>query len=165
VIVVSNASPLITLSRIGQFDLLRGFFGKVHIAIEVHREVVILAPGRPGAEAVRAANWIEVHAAADTAELEHLRRVHPLGSGELATLLLATTLRADLAIIDERAARRLALAKGLAVIGCVGILERGYRRGMVKDLRGAYGNLLASGIYIRREILNRSLASLRLPGL
>ena len=80
-------------------------------------------------------------------------------------MLLASLLRADLAIIDERAARRLAQASGLAVMGCVGILEMGFRRGRVVDLRASYQELLVQGIRIDRQILNRSLAACGLPSL
>jgi len=165
VIVVSDSSPLITLARAGQLDLLRQLFGRVHIAEDVRREVVVLGVGRPAAEAVRKAEWIESHPMRSAIELLRLRSLHPLGAGELATVLLASLLRADLAIIDERAARRLAQASGLAVMGCVGILEMGFRRGRVVDLRASYQELLVQGIRIDRQILNRSLAACGLPSL
>ena len=122
-IVVSDSSPLITLARIGQLDLLRQLFGHVHIADEVRQEVVVRGAGRPAAEAVRDAGWIQSHPAFPAAEMRRLRSLHPLGAGELATVLLARSLPADLAIIDERAARHWAQAGGLGVMGCVGILE------------------------------------------
>ena len=164
-IVVSDSSPLITLARAGQLDLLRQLFGRVHIAEDVRREVVVLGVGRPAAEAVRKAEWIESHPMRSAIELLRLRSLHPLGAGELATVLLASSLRADVAIIDERAARRLAQASGLAVMGCVGILEMGFRRGRVVDLRASYQELLVQGIRIDRQILNRSLAACGLPSL
>jgi predicted nucleic acid-binding protein len=165
VIVVSDSSPLITLARAGQLDLLRQLFGRVHIAEDVRREVVVLGVGRPAAEAVRKAEWIESHPMRSAVEMLRLRSLHSLGAGELATVLLACSLRADLAIIDERAARRLAQASGLAVMGCVGILEMGFRRGRVVDLRASYQELLVQGIRIDRQILNRSLAACGLPSL
>ena len=164
-IVVSNSSPLISLFRAGLLELLPHVFGRVHIADEVHREVVVLGAGRPAAEAVGAAPWIEKHGPADVAVLASLRALHPLGSGELATVLLAQSMKADLAIIDERAARRWAQAGGLAVIGCVGVIETGFRRGLVPDLRESYLTLLAQGTRIDRHILNRSLAACGLPSL
>jgi len=165
VIVVSNSSPLITLARTGQLDLLRQLFGQVHIAEEVRQEVVVRGAERPAAEAVRNAEWIESHPTAPAAEMLRLRSLHPLGAGELATVLLARSLQADLAIIDERAARRLAQAGGLAVMGCVGIIETGFRRGLVADLRRSYQELLAQGIRIDQQILNRSLAACGFPSL
>lgn len=164
-IVVSNASPLITLSRIGRLDLLKQLFGRLHIASEVHEEVVVRGAGRPPADAVAGADWIEIHPAADAVALASLRARHALGAGELATILLAVALRADMVIIDERAARRLCQAEGVAVMGCVGILERGHRRGLVPELRQTYANLLAHGIRIDRQILDQSLIALGLPTL
>lgn len=58
--VVSNASPLITLARIGHVDLLRRFYDAVYISTEVHNEVVIAGAGLPGAAAVSKADWIRV---------------------------------------------------------------------------------------------------------
>lgn len=158
-IVVSNSSPLITLARTGQLDLLPRLFGRVNIAEEVRQEVVGRGAGRPAAEAVGSAEWIQSHPAVSTEEMLRLRSLHPLGAGELATVLLARSLPADLAIIDERAARRLAQASGLAVMGCIGILETGFRRGLVADLRQSYQELLKQGIRVDRQILNHSLAT------
>jgi predicted nucleic acid-binding protein len=60
---------------------------------------------------------------------------------------------------------RFAQASGLAVMGCVGILETGFRRGRVVDLRASYQELLVQGIRIDRQILNHSLAACGLPSL
>jgi predicted nucleic acid-binding protein len=165
VIVVSNSSPLISLARTGHLELLPQLFGQIHVAEEVRREVVVRGAGRPAAAAIRNAEWIQSHPTTPAAELLRLRSLHPLGRGELATVWLARSLQADLALIDERAARRLAQASGLAVMGCVGILETGFRRGLVADLRRSYQELLAQGIRIDRPILNRSLVACGLPSL
>lgn len=164
-IVVSNASPLITLTRIGHLDLLKQLFGRLHISGEVREEVVVRGASRPAADAVDGADWIEIHPAADATALASLRARHALGAGELATILLALALRADLALIDERAARQVCQAKGVAVMGCVGILERGHRRGLVPELRQTYTNLLTHGIRIDRQILDQSLSAVGLPPL
>lgn len=95
-IVVSNSSPLITLARIGRLDLLKQLFGRIHIASEVRQEVVVRGAGRPAADAVQGADWIETHLAADASDLAALRAQHALGAGELATILLARVLGADL---------------------------------------------------------------------
>ena len=164
-IVVSNSSPLITLARVGHLDLLRKLFVEIHIAAEVRHEVVERGSGKPAADLVGAADWIKTHPTASADEVATLRASHALGTGELATILLGRKLNSDLAIIDERSARRLAQANGLAVMGCVGILETGHRRGLVEDLRHVYQQLLANGIRIDEGILNESLANCGLPPL
>jgi hypothetical protein len=165
VTVVSNSSPLITLARIGQLNLLQQLFGRIHIAREVWEEVVVRGAGRPAAEAVSNAGWIDIHPPAEAIELAALRSRQALGTGELATILLAQTIHADLAIIDERAARRLGQSQGLVVMGCVGLLERGHRLNFVPDLRQAYSHLLERGIRVDPQILNQSLNSLGMPPL
>ena len=163
--VVCNASPLISLARLDQLALLPTLFGEVQIAAEVYQEVVVAGAGRPAAQAVQAAAWLRVQPCPDPAKLAEWRIRHPLGLGELATVLLAQSLKADLVVIDERAARRLAAQQGLKVIGCVGILEAGHRQGLVADLRGAYAQMLAVGVRIHPEILNRSLTAFGLKPL
>jgi len=47
VIVVSDSSPLITLARAQQLELLREFYGQVAIPLEVHEEVTVAGAGLP----------------------------------------------------------------------------------------------------------------------
>ena len=58
--VVSDAGPLIHLSRIGQLEFLQAFFGRVLIAPTVRLEVVERSSGQTGAREVEQASWIEV---------------------------------------------------------------------------------------------------------
>lgn len=58
--VVSNASPLIGLSMINQFHLLKELFHKVYIPEAVYNDVVVKGRGKPGSEETEKAiadNW------------------------------------------------------------------------------------------------------------
>jgi predicted nucleic acid-binding protein len=165
VIVVCNSSPLITLGKLGLLEMLSRLFAEVHVVSEVFHEVTVAGVGRPGAEAVRMASWIRKHENPDPGLLEIWEQRYGLGSGELATIILARHLSADLAIVGERSARQLAQTEGLKVMGCVGILEFAHRNGYVEDLRTVYEQMLANGTYIDRQILNQSLASFQLSRL
>ncbi|OLE48634.1 MAG: hypothetical protein AUI36_20920, partial [Cyanobacteria bacterium 13_1_40CM_2_61_4] len=138
-------------------------FGQISIAPEVHNEIVGAGANRPGAAAIQDASWIRILPVKDLARFQQWRQTYHLGSGELATVLLADEIHADLAIIDERAARLLATQSRLRVIGCVGVLETAHQQGRVTDLRAIYQQLLSQGVYIDRQILNRSLAARNLP--
>jgi predicted nucleic acid-binding protein len=72
--VVSNASPLITLARIGYPDSLHKLYEPIHISNEVYNEVVIAGAGMPGAAAVSQADWIRVSPVHDVEGLTKLRR-------------------------------------------------------------------------------------------
>ena len=88
-----------------------------------------------------------------------------LGAGERSAILLAKTLPADLILLDEWKARRIAREAGFSIVGCLGVLEAGTRRGLVPDLRQAYIDLLRQGIRFDIGLLQESLARLGLPKL
>jgi predicted nucleic acid-binding protein len=155
--VVSNASPLITLARIGHLDLLRKLYDALYISTEVYTEVVIAGVGLPGAAAVAKADWIHVTAVRNAEDLAKTTTKIGLGAGEVSTVFLAKELHADLTLMDEWRGRRLAIDEGLAVVGCIGILEELYRRGEIKDLRENYQELLRQNIRVDLRTLQASL--------
>lgn len=161
-IVVSNSTPLITLAKVGYFNLLQKLFAEITISREVWNEVVVKGAGRSGSVETAEASWIQVASLADPTQLPVWRSIYNLGAGEVSTILLAKELSASLALIDERKARRLATNERLAISGSIAVLESGYRKRHVNDLRQTYLDLLAAKIWIDRAKLNRSLASLGL---
>lgn len=86
-IVVSNSSPLIALSRIGRLDILASFYERILVPAEVHHEVTVDGCGLPGAEEVRNAVWIEV--APQDAPTDPLleQACQDLGAGERGAIL------------------------------------------------------------------------------
>jgi predicted nucleic acid-binding protein len=62
-IVISNASPLIMLAKLGLFDLLQRLFSHLTVAQEVWHEVALQGAGLPGSielqQAVQA-GWVIV---------------------------------------------------------------------------------------------------------
>ncbi len=160
--VVSNASPLITLARIGHLDSLRKLYETVHIPSEVYNEVVIAGAGMPGAASVANVDWLRVTPVQDAEGLAKAIVRTGLGRGEISAIFLAKELAADLTLMDERKGRRLALEEGLSVVGCIGILEEMYRRDEIKDLRQIYQELIRQNIRVDLRTLQ---ASLKLFGL
>jgi predicted nucleic acid-binding protein len=160
VIVVSNSSPLIALARIGRLNLLASFYQRLLIPAEVEYEVTVAGHGLPGAEEVRNADWIEVAPQNSPADPSLAQACLKLGAGERGAILPAKSLQADLLLLDEWKARRVARDAGLSVVGCLGILEAGARRGLVPDLRQAYIDLLRQGIRFDIRLLQDSLTRL-----
>jgi len=128
VIVVSDSSPLIALARIRRLSLLASTYARILISPEVHHEVIVAGRGLPGAEEVRRAAWIEAHAGSLPVDPSLEQACRGLGAGERSTILLANALPADLVLLDEWRARRVARDAGLAVVGCLGVLEAGALR-------------------------------------
>lgn len=162
---VSNASPLITLARAGRLDDLPRLFETIYISHEVYHEVVVAGAGLAGAAAVSRAEWIQVTPVEDQAAIGKSMLAAGLGAGEASAVQLARELGIDLVLMDERRGRRLAQEAGLAVVGCVGILEDLFRQGFVADLRQCYIDLLRQNIRIDLRTLQSSLATFQIPPL
>lgn len=164
-IVVSDSSPLIALARIDRLNLLASFYKRILIPAEVHHEVTVAGAGLPGAEEIRRAKWMEVAATKSSPDASLLQACQSLGAGERGAILLAKNIQADLVILDESKARRVARDAGLPIVGCVGLLEAGARKGLVPDLRQAYIDLLRQGIRFDIRLLQGSLVRLGLQKL
>lgn len=132
-IVVSDSSALIALGSAGELSLLRDLFEEVLIPRRVWDEVV--QANRPGAEQVTAAEWIRTIPAPDTSFLLALQgEVDP---GEAEAIALAYEVKADILLLDERRARKLAISMGFPVVGVVGVLLRAKQQGFLPELKPA----------------------------
>jgi predicted nucleic acid-binding protein len=128
VIVVSDTSPVCYLTLIGCLDLLPKLFGRITVPRAVLDEL-----GHPAApDAVRdlalaPPPWLEVHSVASQADAVSTN-LHP---GEREAIALAQELKADLILLDETAARQVAMGCGLTVAGLLGVLAEGAQRGLI----------------------------------
>ena len=94
--VIADATPLISLAKIGHFDLLQRLFTSLIITPEVYAEVVVSGTGLPGAEETSKASWIEVRQIARQTDFSTARTRFALDIGELSTLVLAKEIHARL---------------------------------------------------------------------
>lgn len=97
-IVVSNSTPLIALSRINKFGLLREYFGEIYIPVEVFDEVVTRGGNLSGAKEAASAEWIKVDKVGNKIAVESLSIT--LDKGEAEAIVLAREKDA-LLIIDD----------------------------------------------------------------
>lgn len=132
--VVANSSVLIALSAIGRLPiLLQRFPEGILIPDAVWHEVVEAGRGRPGAREVREASWIQRCTVRDQDFVRFL--CTELDVGEAEAIALARQEQADLVLLDEKEARRLARRLGLQVLGTVGLLIWAKQRGLLSSLR------------------------------
>jgi predicted nucleic acid-binding protein len=132
--VISDASPLISLAKLGHLDWLRVIYGKIVVPPAVWSEVAVDENKFPDARAIRRAlaeGWAEV-----TPPTKAIPRAAlDLGRGEREAIALAEELSAVL-IIDELAGRQVAQKLGLIVTGTAGVLLTAKLRGLTKSLKG-----------------------------
>jgi predicted nucleic acid-binding protein len=155
-IVVSNTSPLTNLAAIGQFDLLRQLYTRVHIAEGVWDELNARGLRWPGSELVAAADWVERHAVKNEPLVAALRR--DLDRGEAESIALALELEADLMLMDEREGRHAAQRMGLQVVGVVGVLLDARANGAIDAVRPRLDGLRQkAGFYLSETVYRRAL--------
>jgi predicted nucleic acid-binding protein len=154
VILVLDASALITLARIGRLNLLRDFAGKIHIPEAVYSEIVRSGQGRPGSLEVAQSQWISRHQVRDRSAVTRLQV--QLGHGEAEAIVLARELPADVLVLDDATARHIAEAEERKVVGLLGLLLSAKKRGIVTSLKSIVDEMVAAGFFID-EMLYRSI--------
>jgi predicted nucleic acid-binding protein len=155
-IVVSNSSPLISLSAIGRLKLLAQLFGSVSIPRAVHREVAEEGAGRPGAAEIRSSAWITCCDVGNSAVVTVLQG--KLDHGEAEAIALAVELSADLLLMDERLGRIEAARFGLRFVGTLGILIEARARGHLPEIKPALAELTTgAGFFMSKSLLARVL--------
>lgn len=149
--VVVDASTLIALCRIDKILFLKQLFGKIYIPDAVYYEVVIKGQGKKGANIVKefVGKWIEKKKVENRMAVDLLSG--NLGYGEAETIVLAKELDANLLVIDEGKAKKLALSKGLTVVGLVRILIWAKKKGLIQELKPSLDELIKAGFRLDDE--------------
>jgi predicted nucleic acid-binding protein len=150
VLVVADSSPLFRAS--GPFHLLPALFDEVVVPRTVWDEAVERRPSAPGISALHQASWLRV---VDDPSLELDLGLDP---GETAAIVLAESLRADLLLIDERAGRKVAQARGLTVRGTLGVLVQARQSEVLPALKPVLDALVAEGFRIAPALIREALA-------
>lgn len=154
-IVVSDATPLIALAKIGQLHLLQELFGDILIPQMVYDEVVTNAAGRPGSAEIQQAEWIGVRSPADKNRVAYLRA--DLDAGEAEALVLADEMDAGWILLDETKARLAAEFLGLDYIGTIGVLLLAKRKGKLTAIRPLLEELQSQKFRISEKVFRAVL--------
>ncbi|MFN6486217.1 MULTISPECIES: DUF3368 domain-containing protein [unclassified Nostoc] len=120
-IIVSNTSPINYLILIGQINLLPELFQQIIIPQAVYTELSDkLAPLPVQAWIAAPPSWLKIQTVSQSTDV----MANLLDPGESEAILLAQELNADLLILDDMKARRIAKDRGLVITGILGILDQ-----------------------------------------
>jgi predicted nucleic acid-binding protein len=150
-IVISNTSPLRYLIAIGRADLVSNIFNHVLIPRGVHAELTHRSSPEPLRNwMAEMPDWLETRELGRSPEAQFVR---VLDQGEAEAIQLAVDLHADYLLIDERRGRQIATARGLTVIGTLGILLESYRRGLIQNPSDVLADLRAARFRVSRRLV------------
>lgn len=153
--VVSDSSPLIHLAKIGRLELLKHFFGEIIVPEAVYKECVTEGKGREDAKNIEKAEWIKVIRIKDKNLNKALAMV--LDEGEAETITLALEELADIILLDDYEARRIARNYRLNITGIIGILIKAKYAGKVGSLKEELEKLKETGFWINAELYTKIL--------
>ena len=151
-LVLTDASPLIGLARVGGLDWLPVLFGTVWMPPEIKAEVLPglgLPDEPPLAAALKSGvlrEWLRPVAFAARLELPDL------DEGETACIRIAhaRAARGDevLLLIDERAGRAIAMEQGLRIAGTAAVIGMAKSAGLIPSAKAAFTRLHDSNFRI-----------------
>jgi len=79
---------------------------------------------------------------------------YSLGTGEVEAMILYKRLKADLLLIDDKRARKIAGLNDIKTIGSLGVLLEAKERKMINEIRPVLLKIYKSEIYISDELYN-----------
>jgi len=136
-IVVSNSSVIIALARACRLDLLERLFSEVLVPEAVWNEISI--EGKPRSEKIAKAGFIRVKKARNRRLVSLLEDF--VDEGEAEAIALAMEVGADLLLLDDRDARRLARRLDIQVMGTLGVLALAKYRGIILEVKTSSGEV------------------------
>jgi predicted nucleic acid-binding protein len=153
---VINASPLILLSRIDRLDLIERLAPEILIPHAVIDEVRAGQDhDRTAAVALKWAERYRIEDVTPVASIEHW----DLGLGE-SQVIAHSVGGSRWAVLDDRAARRCAVAHGVPVIGTLGVVLRSKKHRQIDSARSVVEKLMTAGMFLDYEFLEGVLASI-----
>jgi predicted nucleic acid-binding protein len=153
-IVVSDTSPICYLLLIDQIGILQTLFGTVTIPQMVADELRALeSPSVVKNWIVHPPNWLQVVSIKSIQNNE----LSSLDPGEREAIFLAEELNADLIILDDKAARQIAVERNLRIIGLLGILKDAAKSDLL-DLETTFEKLSEAGFWVAPSLIERLLA-------
>lgn len=153
-IIISNTSPINYLILIGEIDLLAKLFKQIIIPQTVCNELSdSSAPVPVQTWIARPPSWLKIYPVAPSSSDSTFDQLDP---GERDAILLAQSLDADLLLLDDMQARRLASEHGFSLTGILGILDQAATMKLI-DLPTAIDNLRNTSFWISDNLLSSLL--------
>ena len=156
-IVVSDTTPIISLMKAGQLELLRQLFGVVYIPEAVYRELTDNEAFSEEVSMVQECEFLYVQKVDNGKSVTILQSFTGLDAGESEAIILADEKHSDVLLMDEHKGRQVAKKMGIAITGTVGILTQAFDEGMLtgEDVEKCIERLKECGIRISEKLYQR----------
>lgn len=156
-IVVSDTTPIISLMKAGQLELLQKLFGIVYIPETVYRELTDNEAFSEEVKMVRECEFLYVQKVDNGKSVTILQNFTGLDAKESEAIILADEMNSDVLLMDEHKGRQVAKKLGITITGTIGILTQAFDEGMLtkEDVERCIERLQESGIRISEKLYQR----------
>ena len=145
-IVVSDTTPIISLLKAEQLELLKKLYGNVLIPRAVYRELTDNPRYTKEAVIIKKLDFLITVEVKNVKSVSVLRAVTGLDAGESEALIMYDEQKADLLLMDEH--------KGVRHIGTAGILMLAYDKKLIQaeKVKTCLDTMLENGIRLDKKI-------------
>jgi predicted nucleic acid-binding protein len=150
---IANASPIISLARIGHLDLLTRLTTELLIPDAVTAEILAGELADPARKALES-GWGE---RASPREIPAAVLEWSLGAGESAVLALALERPGCRAVLDDAAARSCTRALEVPIIGTLGAVLRAKQAGLIPSASQVIRSLQTLGFRLDAGVIRTAL--------
>ena len=156
-IVVSDTTPVISLMKAGQLELLQKLFGVVCIPEAVYRELTDNEAFYEEVKMIQECEFLYVEEVDNRKSVTILRNFTGLDAGESESIILADEQSSDVLLMDEHKGRQVAKKMGITITGTIGILTQAFDEGTLtkEDVERCIEQLKESGIRISEKLYQR----------
>jgi len=137
--IISDTSCFITLSNIGELNLLQSLYKQIITTTEIAQEFGENLP-----------NWIEVVSVSDKAKQELLEM--QVDKGEASAIALALESENPFLIIDDNKARKLARNLKINHTGTIGVIIAAKRKGIIDSIKPILEKIKATNFRISADL-------------
>lgn len=122
----------------------------------VWQELSAIGSEQAWATEMQTASWLEKKSVGDRSLVDLL--MLELDSGESEAIALAIEMKADLLLLDERQARKVAYRLGLKFIGLLGVLVEAKQKGFIAAAKPIVDDMIVqAGFWVGASLYNRVL--------
>lgn len=160
-IVVSDATPLISLMKASKLWILEPLFQEVLIPEAVYRELTTNHKFQEEASQIINSRFIKV-VSVNQGIVDDLRNASGLDQGESEAIAYANEKGGDVLLMDEARGRQVAKTLNLYVMGTIGVLLFAYEDSLLTrlDVKQALDCLKKANRHIGDDLINYALSKI-----
>jgi len=143
-IIISDTSCFITLTNIGELELLYKLYGKVTTTLDIATEY-----GEPLPE------WVEIINVVDKSKQQLLEL--QIDKGESSAIALAMEIPHSTIILDDHKARKIANQLGLSYTGTIGVIIKAKLKGIIPSIKPLVDKIKQTNFRLTEELEHQAL--------